>query len=141
MTMRKNDPIQNIMSKSIHSVQKGQPISEVFKILHSYKIHHVPVLHGESLVGIVSSTDLMQLSFGAQGYDSNQMWSFIDSQHALVDVMTSDLKTLNQSDVVRDAAQALASGSYHSLPITDQQSKLVGMVTSTDLINYLCEQY
>mgnify|MGYP005988344881 CR=1 FL=1 len=139
--MRKNDPIKNIMSDAVFSVQKGQPISEVFKIMHDHNIHHVPVLDGKTLVGIISSTDLMQLSVGAQGYDSNQMWSFIDSQHALIDVMTAAPKTLHDSDVVRDAAQVLASGSYHSLPITDAEQQLVGIVTSTDLIQYLCEQY
>jgi len=139
--MRKNDPIKHIMSETVHSVQKGQPISEVFKILHNHKVHHVPVLDGDTLVGIVSSTDLMQLSVGAQGYASDQMWSFIDSQHELIDVMTADPKKLNDSDVVRDAALALSVGSYHSLPITDREGKLVGMVTSTDLIRYLCEQY
>ena len=139
--MRKNDPIKHIMSETVHSVQKGQPISEVFKILHDHSIHHVPVLDGERLVGLVSSTDLMRLSMGVQGYASDQMWSFIDSQHELIDVMTADPKTLNESDVVRDAAQALSNGAYHSLPITDRESKLVGMVTSTDLIRYLCEQY
>jgi CBS domain-containing protein len=139
--MRKNDPIKHIMSENVYSVQQGQPISEVFKILHSHNIHHVPVLDGKTLVGIVSSTDLMQLSMGAQGYDSNQIWSFIDTQHELIDVMTADPKTLNESDTVRDAAQVLASGSYHSLPITDTERQVVGMVTSTDLINYLCEQY
>ena len=139
--MRKNDPIKHIMSDAVYSVQKGQPISEVFKILHTHKVHHAPVLDGDSLVGIVSSTDLMQLSMGAQGYDSNEMWSFIDSQYELIDLMTANPKTLNDSDVVRDAAQALSGGAYHSLPITDRGGKLVGMVTSTDLIRYLCEQY
>lgn len=139
--MRKNDPIKHIMSEAIHSVQKGQPISEVFKILHSHNIHHVPVLDGKTLVGIVSSTDLMQLSMGAQGYDSDQLWSFIDTQHELIDVMTPDPKTLNEADVVRDAAQVLSDGSFHSLPITNADHQLVGMVTSTDLIRYLAEQY
>ena len=129
------------MSDAVYSVQQGQPISEVFKILHDHSVHHVPVLDGKTLVGIISSTDLMQLSVGAQGYDSNQMWSFIDSQHALIDVMTATPKTLHDTDVVRDAAQVLASGSYHSLPITDADQQLVGIVTSTDLIQYLCDQY
>jgi CBS domain-containing protein len=139
--MRKNDPIKNIMSKALHTVQKGQPISEVLKILHTHKIHHVPVLDGKRVVGIVSSTDLMQLSMGAKGYDSNQMWPFIDSQQELIDVMTADPKILNESDTVRDAAQALSSGSYHSLPIVDSNHQLAGMVTTTDLIGYLLEQY
>lgn len=139
--MRKNDPIKHIMSNTVYTVQQGQPISEVFKLLHANSIHHVPVLNGKTLVGVISSTDLMQLSVGAQGYDSDQMWPFIDTQHELIDVMTADPKTLNDSDTVRDAAQVLSDGSFHSLPITDASHQLVGIVTSTDLIRYLCEQY
>jgi CBS-domain-containing membrane protein len=139
--MRKNDPIKHIMSTDTHTVQQGQAISEVAKLLQQHSFHHIPVLDGRKLVGIVTSSDLMKLSVGAQGYDSNQHWSFLDSQYELIDVMTPNPKTLQESDVVRDAAIALSTGTLHSLPVVDSSHELVGIVTSTDLINYLLEQY
>lgn len=139
--MRKNDPIKHIMSDHIHTVQQGQPVSEVFKIVHDHEIHHVPILNGEQLVGIVSSTDLMKLSMGSQALDSNNSWSYLDNQYQLIDVMTADPRTLNDTSVVRDAAEALSSGDYHSLPVINADRQLIGIVTSTDLIRYLCEQY
>jgi acetoin utilization protein AcuB len=75
--MRKNDPIKNLMSEDIHSVQKGQPLSEVFKILQSNNIHHVAVLDGKRVVGVISYTDLMQISLGVQSYDLDQLWPTI----------------------------------------------------------------
>lgn len=139
--MRKNEPIKHVMSNNVHTVQQGQAVSEVYELMHSNHIHHVPVLNGEKLVGIVSSTDLMKLSMGVQGYEANQMWSFLDSQFLVVDLMTADPHTLHETDVVRDAAEMLSKGNYHCLPVTDEEQHLVGMVTTTDLIQYLCAQY
>jgi CBS domain-containing protein len=139
--MRKNDPIKHIMSDHIHTVQQGQAVSAVFKIVHDHGIHHVPIMDGKKLVGIVSSTDLMKLNMGSQGMDSANSWSYLDSQYQLIDVMTENPKTLNDHSVVRDAAEALSSGDYHSLPVVNADRELIGIVTSTDLIRYLCEQY
>ena len=139
--MRKNDPIKHIMSEHTHTVQRGQAISDVFRLVHEHGIHHVPVLDGKKLLGIVSYTDLMKLSLGVQGYESNGIWSFIDSQHPLIEVMTAEPKTLHESSVVRDAAELLSDGGYHSLPVVDNENHLLGIVTSSDLIRYLCEQY
>lgn len=139
--MRKNDPIKHIMSEHLHTVQQGLPVSAVFKIVHDHAIHHVPIISGDKLVGIVSSTDLMKLSMGSQLIEKNSTWSYLDSQYQIVDVMTANPQTLNESSVVRDAAEALSNGNYHSLPVVNSDKQLIGIVTSTDLIRYLCEQY
>ena len=139
--MRKNDPVKQIMSDQAHAVQQGQPVSEAIKIVHEHGIHHVPVIDGKTLVGILSSTDLMKLSMGSQGIDSENAWSYIDSQYQLTEVMTREPQTLTESSVVRDAAEILSSGKYHSLPVVNADKHLIGIVTSTDLIRYLCEQY
>jgi len=139
--MRKNDPVKQIMSDQTHAVQQGQPVSEAIKILNEHGIHHVPVIDGKTLVGIISSTDLVKLSMGSQGIDSENAWSYIDSQYQLTEVMTRDPHTLTDSSVVRDAAEILSNGKYHSLPVVNADNQLIGIVTSTDLIRYLCEQY
>ncbi|MFT5138161.1 MAG: CBS domain-containing membrane protein, partial [Arenicella sp.] len=76
-----------------------------------------------------------------QGMYSENSWSYLDSQYQIIDVMTGNPKTLNDSSVVRDAAEALSSGNHHSLPVVNADRQLIGIVTSTDLIRYLCEQY
>ena len=55
--------------------------------------------------------------------------------------MTKSLITLNKDQSIRDAAELLAEGTFHSLPVVDEDDKLVGMVTSTDLIKHLRELY
>jgi CBS domain-containing protein len=49
--------------------------------------------------------------------------------------------TLPETGTVREAAEILAKSDFHSLPIVSGTSKLVGMVTTTDLIKYLLDQF
>ena len=139
--MRKNETIKHIMSTQIQAVQQGQNLSDIYQIMSSSGVHHVPVLNTNELVGIVSFTDMMQLNFNLQGLDQQNLGSVIDNQFKTTDIMSRELTTLNEDQSIRDAVNLLADGSFHSLPVTDNNNHLVGMVTSTDLIRYLKDQY
>jgi len=57
-------------------------------------------------------------------------------------LMVAEPRVLRKDASIRDAAEILAKGGFHSLPIVDLDGEtLVGMVTTTDLINYLLEQF
>ncbi len=139
--MRKNDPINHIMAKEVEAVQDGQPLSDIYKLMCNTGIHHVPVLQGKQLVGLVSFTDMMKLDLAIHGVDAHTIDKVMDSQFTIADVMTADLVTLGDDESVRDAAAKLGEGDFHSLPVVNAQGELVGIVTSTDLIRYLSEQY
>ena len=139
--MRKNEPISNIMTRDLVTVSQNDKLSRVRQVLADQEIHHVPVVDGDSLVGIISSTDMMKLTFDAGAVDPRQMDAILDQQFSVETVMSRELTTLHAGDTVRDAAMALSDGSFHSLPVVDSEQKLAGIVTSTDVIRYLVEQY
>lgn len=139
--MRRNEPIAHIMSSNVLAVQVGQKISDVRRILAEHKIHHVPVIDGKRLVGVMSTTDLIRLSFGTYGADERSLDAILDHQFKLADVMQSSPITIDSKDTVRTAAQCLQKGTFHSLPVVNKDHELVGIVTTTDLIRYLLEQY
>jgi CBS domain-containing membrane protein len=139
--MRKNEPINHIMSADIQAVQQGQNLSDVYQIMSQSGVHHVPILDSKQLVGMVSFTDMMQLNFNLQGFDQSGFAEMIDQQYKITDIMSQDLTTLKDKQSIRDAVHLLADGGFHSLPVVDDQQHLIGMVTSTDLIRYLKEQY
>lgn len=139
--MRKNEPINHIMSTDVQAVQQGQKLSEVYHIMSQSGVHHVPILDSQQLVGMVSFTDMMQLNFNLQGFDQSGFADMIDQQFKTTDIMSQKLTTLKANQSIRDAVDLLADGGFHSLPVTDHDNHLVGMVTSTDLIRYLKDQY
>ncbi len=129
------------MSANPKSVQIGQALSDVYHIMKTSGIHHVPVLNKKELVGLISFTDMMPLNFTLQGYAPTDMAGLIDQQFEITEIMSKQLITLNIEQSIKDAVELLATGTYHALPVTDHKNHLMGVVTSTDLIRYLKDQY
>ena len=139
--MKKNDSISNIMSSNIVAVQEGESLSEVRHKMVGNNIHHIPVLSGKKLVGMVSFTDMMKLNVVISGADDRTIDAIIDQQFQTKDIMSKDLDTLDTKDTIRRAADILAESNFHAIPVTNGSGELQGIVTSSDLIRYLSDQY
>ncbi len=139
--MLKDEPVSIIMSTDVKTVQIGQGLSEVRLRLNDHSIHHVPVLQGDRLVGIVSALDMMKLSFDAHDADGGSNTHPLDQHFHICDAMQSDVVCIDPRESIRHAAEILSEGLFHCLPVVQGDRQLVGIVTSTDLIQYLYEQY
>ena len=139
--MRHNEPVSHIMASELLTVHGAQKVSEVYELLAENRIHHVPVVDGKVLVGLISSTDIIKLSLDAYGTPDSDNKEYLDSQFSIDKVMSTDLVTVKPDDSIRSAAEALSTGTHHSLPVVDGDGKLMGIVTTTDLVNYLLAQY
>lgn len=129
------------MSTGLITVHHGEPISKVRKLLREHGIHHVPVVSGHELLGIISASDILRVSFGdAFDTDERTVDATLDHSMTLEDVMQKNPRTLRKNATVRDAAEVLVKGDFHAVPIVEADDKtLVGMVTSTDLIRHLLD--
>ncbi len=139
--MKRNEPITHLMTTDLKTVHAHQKVSDVRKIMADNGFHHVPVVSGDKLLGIISASDILAISVQGVGSDEREMDAYLDHQFSLESLMHKNLKTIEAGGTVRDAANVLAEGSFHALPVVDGSGKLTGMVTSTDLIRYLRDQY
>lgn len=137
--MRKNEKITKVMTESPITIQVGQPVSEASSLMREHGFHHVPVVDGTQLVGILSTTDLLQVSY-QHGADPRQIDAVLDHTVSIRELMREP-QDLKNTQTVRDAVEILAEGKFHSLPVTSDEGALVGIVTTTDLLRYLKEQY
>ena len=139
--MKKNVSVIRIASTGVITVQAGQKPSEARKLMQVNQIHHVPVVDGKKLVGLVSAVDLANLGMSKYNSDESSIDEILDNQFSLKDVMSKNLITLKTTASIREAAELLAEGHFHALPIVDEDENLQGLVTTTDLIRYMLEQY
>lgn len=138
--MNHREPVSTIMSRQVVYAEAGQRPSSVRRLLAEHGIQHLPVLRGGALVGLVSSADMNKLSMASYGADERAVDAFLDHQFKLEDIMQTRLVTIEEGDTIRHAAEVLAEGRFHSLPVVDAAGFLVGILTSTDLIRYLLQQ-
>ncbi|HBN75446.1 MAG TPA: CBS domain-containing protein [Planctomycetaceae bacterium] len=139
--MKKNESVTKIMTSNPVCVSVNGPVSDARKMLEKEGVHHLPIVEGDQLVGILTSNDFLRVSFGEFGnQDSRNLDAILDHTYKLSELMNANPVTVDAQKTVRDAATILAGSNFHALPVVDD-SKLIGIVTSSDLINYLLEQY
>ncbi|WP_010253480.1 CBS domain-containing protein [Myroides injenensis] len=138
--MKQRVPISQIMAKALIAVPTTKKISEVNQLFEDYNIRHIPVVEGEKLIGIISVKDVMKLGFGASDMDQAALNAIYDA-YKLEDIMTKEPTVVTEDTIIKEVAELFAKKHFHSLPVVNKDNNLVGIVTTTDLINYLVAQY
>lgn len=122
--------INKVMTSDPATVSPQSSAAEARRLLESNVIHHLPVVEGDRLVGIVSSSDLLKLHLL-----DDKMAIFT---RATVDqIMETNVTVLGKNSTLREAVEKLSMGNFHALPVVDKKRRLLGIVTSTDLLNEL----
>jgi len=137
----KNIPaISTIMSVKIITLTKADDLEKAEHLFKKHKIRHIPVVEGRAIIGILSYTDLLRISFAdAVDETEDEIESLVYNMFTIEQVMAKNVETVNSDTSIKDVAKILAKREFHALPIVDD-GNLVGIVTTTDLINYLLMQ-
>lgn len=134
--MATDKPVTVLLTAKPITIDRSQPLSEAYHLLRSAPFHHLPVMDGDTPVGMISSVDVLRMAYDIDGFEEGDMSEMLDYQFSIDDAMTADLLTLPPTATVADAAGVLADGSAHSVLVLDQ-GELIGIVTTTDLVRFL----
>lgn len=139
--MKKRELVTKIMTDNPVTVTLQDSLIDAQKIMEDKKIRHLPVVDNQEIIGMLSYTDLMRVNFvDSYGDGSEQVTTTLYSVLTIEQVMIDQLVTVNTETTIRDAAEILSEKEFHALPVTDHNG-LAGIITTTDLIKYLLEQY
>ena len=130
--------ISELMTSPVRTVGLEAKLSEVRRALTHGNFHHVPVVDGDTLVGIVSSRDLLRAYRESRSRASGKADDLLDRGSAVAEIMSTELVTIRSHESVETAVDLIASGTIHSVLVLDQEERLVGIVTDTDLLDFLC---
>jgi CBS domain-containing protein len=139
--MKKREAVGKIMTKNIVKLNLNDSLSKAEVLFKKNKIKHLPVVSGDKIVGMLSYSDLLRISFADATDDSGEyVESTVYDMFSLEQVMTSKVVCVETDDSIKEVAQILADKHFHALPVIEHD-KIVGIVTSTDIINYFLEQF
>lgn len=140
--MDQNVPVSSIMTKNLIKLTISDDLTKAESLFKNHKIRHIPVVHGVTIIGMLSYTDLLRISF-ADAMDDDEEGGIdttVYNMFTIEQVMAKKLTTIAPDTTIKEAAEILASKDFHALPVCDEHL-LVGIVTTTDLIKYLINQY
>jgi len=138
--MKKRTAVTHIMTSNPYTLGAHESLEQAEARFHEFNIRHLPVVSGHKLVGMLSLTDLQRISFVDNFDDQGEVDTAIYSMLRLDQVMVNKPYCLQANATIRDAAEILAEQEFHALPVLDGE-KLVGIVTSTDLIRFMLSQF
>ncbi|MGB0714153.1 MAG: CBS domain-containing protein, partial [Gammaproteobacteria bacterium] len=52
------DPVANIMTRDLKCISSGEPVMQALMVMTQLGVHHLPVMDGKRLIGMVTATDL-----------------------------------------------------------------------------------
>jgi len=121
-----NEPISTIMTRKVVTVRPDDTLAAVRRILFTKHVHHIPVLEGRRLVGIITSFDLFK-----SGKSIEEM-----EELKVADYMTRRVATLEPTNKIGAAAEIFLENLFHGLPIVNEDKDLVGIITTHDVLKY-----
>lgn len=141
MSLRHRIPVSTIMTTKLVSINSKDGLDKAERLFKEHKIRHIPVVEGAKIIGMLSLTDLLRISFADGAYeDEENVETIVYNMFTVPQVMAKNLMSVSPDTNIKEVAEILAKNEFHALPVVEGE-KLVGIVTTTDLIKYLLEQY
>ncbi|MDP4679272.1 MAG: CBS domain-containing protein [Cyclobacteriaceae bacterium] len=138
--MKKREKISSIMTKNVLTVDIDDSLKKVSDLFNAKKIRHLPVLSYGALVGMISHTDMLRISFGNTfGEDQIAADVAIFDMLSINQVMKHSPVSVSADQTITEAAEILSDREFHALPVV-QEKELVGIITTKDLIKYYIYQ-
>ncbi|MBW1760156.1 MAG: CBS domain-containing protein [Deltaproteobacteria bacterium] len=117
-------PVSRIMSLNVQCVTEDVSLPALASCLLDGGYSGAPVVDGEGTpVGVVSKTDLLRHGVTPDG--------------RVRDIMTSMSFTLHEDQTVSNASALMAYEGIHRLPVVDAAGKVVGLLSSLDILHWL----
>ena len=121
-----NEPISSIMTTQLITINPEDSLQHAYDILRSKRIHHLPVVEGRKLVGIITTYDIFKLNMAPDQYAKTKA----------KEIMTTRLATLGPNDKVGSVVLIFVENLFHAVPIVDDDGNAVGLVTTLDVMKY-----
>jgi len=117
------------MTRNPKTVSPDDPLSFAARVLREHRFHHLPVVEGGRLVGILSDADLRDSSYGTMPVEGGTAEDL-----PVREAMRTEVWSVTPDDSVEDALLILTREKFGALPVLSGD-RLVGIITRADLLN------
>jgi acetoin utilization protein AcuB len=126
----------DIMHRPVISLTSQTAVNEAWILFARHRIHHLPVIDGGRLVGIVSDRDLLRGSLN-QGDEKNLR------TQTIAEVMSRPVITAAPDTEIRLLAEVMVRQRISVLPVVaevGEEEIVVGIITRSDLLRVMVDR-
>jgi len=120
--------VESVMTRAVVLIFEENPMAEVWAITTRYDYNGFPVVTaGGRLVGMITKGDLLRVSQASPADPG--VW-----QEPVSRWMAHGVLALRREDLVEAAIALMTESGFRSLPVIDDDNKVVGIVSRNDVM-------
>ncbi|MCK9151468.1 CBS domain-containing protein [Methanobacterium alcaliphilum] len=134
-----NQAVTDSMSTELITVAPHDRIVHARRLLIDAKVGRLMVMEDEEMAGLLTAKDIANsmISFRKLVPDKHKAARI---RNILVeDVMTQGIKSLSAETNIAEVAKTMLDQGCSGYPVVDEENKIVGLITKTDLIDLIVE--
>ena len=133
--------VQNVMSTILTVAQIDTPISEVKKLMNLNDVHHIPIVDGSMLLGIVSIKDIDEHELVDHKRPELENLEILDQNSSVEEIMHTSVTGVFPETPLHEAAEILTMSTFSCLPVCDHDKNLVGLLTNVDFVRMVRDYF
>lgn len=128
--------VSDLMTREVVSVPKTATILEAVRLMVQKGFRHLPVVSAGKVVAVLSDRDVRLMVTDL--VDAQERRRYLESTTVMRHA-SSPVTTGTADLPVREAARIFVEARIGCLPIVDENQRLIGIVTQTDLLKWLTQ--
>ena len=116
--------VNKVMTRGVKSLGPSDTVTTAAKAMDELNVGVIPICEGGKLLGVVTDRDIVVRAV-ALGFEL--------SATKLSNVMSSNVRTVEEGDDVDDILQEMAQSQIRRLPVVDASGMLIGIVSLGDV--------
>lgn len=120
--------VRDIMQKNVISIEYDKTVYDAACILKEKEISFLVIIKDEKPIGVISERDIVQ-KLAAEDRKASSI--------NIEDVMSKKFKWVTPETPIEDAVQKMLNNNIRRLIILDNDERLAGVITQTNLAEFL----
>jgi acetoin utilization protein AcuB len=116
--------VGEVMTREIRTLEPDQSFADVVSLLAGNSFHHIVIAVDGYLMGVLSDRDVYRQLGRVSDWSAKKVG----------EIMITNALTITPETLLSEAAEQMLSRRVNCLPVVTEAGKLVGLLTSTDII-------
>ncbi len=127
--------VEPLMTRKVITVEKDDSLLAIREIFENVKFHHLLVVDGQKLIGVISDRDLLSAipPFSEKECDA------VALNKKAHQIMSRTLITVDAKTSIEQAGNLLLKNNISCLPVISSQNDIEGILTWKDILSFYLE--
>lgn len=126
--------VREIMTTPVTTIEQSDSIAFAEQLMTVERVRHLPVVDGDTLVGLLSQRDVLAASISSLKSPSTEEDLDAKTRARASDIMRGSVETIGPDEDAAHAADVILANKLGCLPVVDERHRLIGIVTETDFV-------